>query len=55
MRPTLKDQGYRFTYRPSAEPGRRFDWRHPLEFQEGDVDCTQMSDDEFQAFVEGRA
>jgi hypothetical protein len=43
---TLQDQGFRFTAR-----GDKFNWRHPLDVQRGDVDCTDMTDAEFDAFV----
>lgn len=31
--------------------GDKFNWVHHLEMQATDVDCTGMTDDEFQAFV----
>lgn len=50
---TLADQGFRFIYRPKAVI--RFNWRHPAEIQPGDTDCTDMTDEEFEAFVESIA
>lgn len=44
---TLRDQGYRFVRR-----GVRFDWVHPAEVQRGDLDCTDMGDDEFERVVQ---
>jgi hypothetical protein len=46
MANTLKDEGFRFICRNGS-----FDWRHPLEVQSGDVDCTDMDDAEFEMFV----
>jgi hypothetical protein len=47
---TLQDKGYRYIKRGDA-----FTWAHPLEVQPGDVDCTDMTDAEFEAFVIGVA
>ncbi|GEM_PF-4485914 len=43
---TLRDQGFRFVNRCG-----RFAWVHPAELLEGDVDCTDMSDAEFEKYV----
>lgn len=43
---TLRDQGFRFVKR-----GADFKWVHPADVQPSDVDCSDMSDDEFAAFV----
>lgn len=43
---TLSAQGYRFIFRDG-----RYLWAHALEMQPGDVDCSDMSDDEFEQFV----
>ena len=40
----LREQGFRFVWRDG-----RFDWVQTL--QEGDTDCTDMSDEEFDAFA----
>lgn len=42
---TLKDQGYRFTFRK----GIGWAWRH--EVLDGDVDATDMNDSEFTQAV----
>jgi hypothetical protein len=42
----LQKQGFRFIRR-----GSRYDWMHPTDIQPGDEDCTDMSDDEFDANV----
>lgn len=42
----LQEQGFRFVRR-----GSEFKWVHPLEVMRGDVDCSDMSDDEFDAFM----
>ncbi len=31
--------------------GAAFNWRHPLEMREGDLDCTFMNDAEFEQAV----
>lgn len=49
---TLKDEGYRFTYRPGLSWADGFKWRHPTDTQPGDVDCTDMGDEEYTWFVE---
>jgi hypothetical protein len=46
MAKTLQDQGYRYIKR-----GEEFKWAHPAEVMPADVDCTDMTDDEFEAFV----
>lgn len=43
---TLRDQGFRFVKR-----GADFKWVHPADVQPSDVDCSDMSDDEFTVFV----
>ena len=43
---TLQTQGFRFIKR-----GRDFRWCHPLDAMPGDVDCTDMDDDEFAELV----
>ena len=47
----LREQGCRFTYRSSRPFGEEYQWTHPAEIQAGDVDCTDMGDDEFERFV----
>lgn len=51
---TLKDKGFRFVYRLGygREFGCDYTWSHPAELQPTDVDCTDMSDDDFQLFVQ---
>lgn len=39
----LEEQGWRFILRAG-----RCDWRHPADSEDGDVDCTDMADDEFE-------
>ncbi len=51
---SLADEGFRFTCRPTPA-GDVYDWRHSLEMREGDIDCTDMSETEFDAFVAKRA
>lgn len=41
--------GMRFIYRSGA-----YSWTHRLEMIQGDIDCTDMSDDEFDQFVRDR-
>lgn len=43
---TLQDQGFRFVCRDG-----KFDWTHPAEALPSDVDCTDMDDATFEAFV----
>ncbi len=43
---TLREQGFRYIKR-----GEEFMWVHPADLQASDVDCTDMNDDEFAAFV----
>jgi hypothetical protein len=45
---TLQEQGFRFICRDGA-----CNWMHPAEVQPNDVDCTDMDEDEFEAFVFG--
>jgi len=47
MADTLKEEGYRYVRRANG----RYDWVHPAELRDDDHDCTDMSDDEFEAFV----
>lgn len=42
----LQDQGFRFVKR-----GESFNWTHPSELLSTDIDCTDMTDAEFEAFV----
>ena len=42
----LKDQGFRFVKREEF-----FAWVHPTEVLPDDVDCSDMSDAEFELFV----
>lgn len=44
---TLKDEGWRYVCRGH----RDFRWIHPLEMLPSYIDCTDMSDSEFQALV----
>jgi len=43
---TLRDHGYRFVLRAG-----RFIWSHKMEIAAGDIDCTEMTDDELEALV----
>ena len=43
---TLRDQGFRFIKR-----GNEYKWSHPADVQHSDIDCTDMDDDAFAAFV----
>jgi hypothetical protein len=43
---SLFAQGWRFIFRAGL-----FTWHHPADIQPGDVDCTDMTDAEFDAFV----
>jgi hypothetical protein len=45
---SLQDQGFRFVWRPAL---RECLWSHPAEVKPGDVDCTDMSDREFEQFI----
>lgn len=47
---SLKDEGFRWIFRPTLRD--KFAWIHPAEIQEGDVDCTDMGDEEYTCFVE---
>lgn len=42
----LQDQGFRYVKR-----GAEFKWVHPTEVLPDDVDFSDMSDEEFEAFV----
>jgi hypothetical protein len=44
----LQEQGMRFVWRPSL---RECLWSCPLDIQPGDVDCTDMTDREFEQFI----
>lgn len=44
---SLRDQGYKFVKR-----GNIFKWIHPDEVCDSDIDCTDMSDEEFDVIVE---
>lgn len=46
----LQDQGYRYIYRHSAHPDCGI-WIRPEFIQPGDVDCTDMADDDFEALI----
>lgn len=43
---TLDEQGFRYVRR-----GSEFRWVHPLEVDFHDIDCTDMSDVEFESVV----
>jgi hypothetical protein len=43
---SLEEQGWRFVLRAGL-----FEWRHPADVVDGDVDCTDMADDEFELLV----
>ncbi len=43
---TLQQQGFRFVRR-----GSDFRWVHPADVLSTDVDCTDMTDERFEAFV----
>lgn len=43
---SLEEQGWRFVLRAG-----QFSWLHPADTKEGDVDCTDMADDEFESLV----
>jgi hypothetical protein len=45
---TLQDQGFRFVCINGV-----CDWVHPAEIPAGSVDCTDMTDDEFEDFMFG--
>ena len=45
---SLQQQGFRFIRR-----GGVFKWAHPADMSATDIDCTDMSDDQFEAFVAG--
>lgn len=42
----LRGQGFRFVYRAGT-----YMWVHPVYFHDGDIDCTDMDDVEFEAFT----
>lgn len=49
---TLREQGFRFTLRVDPVTGERdWNWRHPAEVTDADMDCTDMTDDEYADFV----
>lgn len=43
----LRSQGYRFVQCADG----CFQWRHPLEILATDIDCTNMTDAEFEQYV----
>lgn len=43
---SLQEQGFRYVLRGAAGL-----WVHPANMKPGDVDCTDMDDDEFEAAV----
>lgn len=43
---SLQEQGWRFVLRAG-----KFGWLHPADVEEGDIDCTEMADDEFESLV----
>lgn len=45
---TLQEQDFRFIKR-----GTEYKWCHPAELLTSDLDCTDMSDDEFEKVVLG--
>jgi hypothetical protein len=47
----LQEQGFRFVWRPAL---RECLWCAPALVQPGDVDCTDMSDREFEQFLSVR-
>lgn len=47
---TLKEKGFRFAYR-SRHGKFEYQWTHRAEIQADDVDCTDLTDDEFEQFV----
>lgn len=46
----LQEQGFRYVYRRSARPDCGI-WIQPEFVKPGDVDCTDMSDDDFDALL----
>jgi hypothetical protein len=44
---SLRDEGFRYVHRE----GVGFTWLHPGTVEAGDLDCTDMSDEEFEAAV----
>lgn len=42
----MREQGYRLVYRSGS-----ITWTHPLEFQPGDIDVTELDDDQFEQFM----
>lgn len=42
----LRGQGFRLVYRVGT-----YMWVHPVYMHDGDIDCTDMDDAEFEAFV----
>ena len=45
---TLQERGFRYIKR-----GESFRWMHPSEIVAGDVDCTELTDEQFLAIVIG--
>jgi hypothetical protein len=44
---SLRDEGFRYVHRE----GVGFTWLHPGTVEAGDLDCTDMSDEEFEVTV----
>ena len=44
---SLRDEGFRYVHRT----GWGFTWMHPGAVEAGDLDCTDMSDEEFERTV----
>lgn len=45
---SLEAQGWRFVLRAG-----RFAWRHPSDIEADDLDCTLMTDEDFERTVRG--
>lgn len=43
---------FRWTYRPGAGADCGYAWRHRDQLEPGDVDLTEMCDEEYTCFVE---
>lgn len=52
MSHTLKDAGFRFICRRVFGCRPDYKWVHPASLRPGDVDCTDMGDEEFARFVQ---
>jgi len=46
----LQADGYRFVHRPSVSPSY-FNWVPARSLTDGDVDCTDMTDEQFAHYV----